>query len=61
MSAGYCSLCDAPCRGGILIQHVESGSGPGGMVYACPEHARERATRPDAPAWLRAAVANLDE
>ncbi|MEE1942328.1 hypothetical protein V1L54_23485 [Streptomyces sp. TRM 70361] len=30
---------------------IEGGSGPGGMLYACPAHARWL-TRPGAPAWI---------
>lgn len=60
MSAGYCSLCEAPCRNALLVQCIDSGSGPGTMLYACPDHARQLATRPDAPTWLRTAIADLD-
>lgn len=44
-----------------MVGAIESGSGPGVILYACPEHARTRARRWDAPEWLPGDVAAFDE
>lgn len=43
-----------------MVAIIEAGSGPGGTIYACPDHARMRAERIDAPPWLREDIAALD-
>ncbi|MFD1828709.1 hypothetical protein ACFSJS_03380 [Streptomyces desertarenae] len=48
-----CCRCERLTDRPVLVGVVESGSGPGGMLYACPDHARWFATLPHAPQWLR--------
>lgn len=60
MSAGTCVDCGGWFANALMVGAVETGSGPGVIVYACPEHARVRARFASAPEWLREDVAALD-
>ena len=55
-----CVDCGVYRLDAVMVAIIEAGSGPGGTVYACPDHARMRAERIDAPTWLRKDVAALD-
>ena len=54
-----CCRCERVTDRPVLVRVIESGSGPGGMHYACPDDARWYATLPDAPRWLRGEVRAL--
>ncbi|MDJ1131775.1 hypothetical protein [Streptomyces iconiensis] len=56
---GHCCRCEAWAET-LAVALVERGSGPGYIVRACIPHAREMATYPSAPAWLRTDLAALD-
>ncbi|MFG3253676.1 hypothetical protein [Streptomyces sp. NPDC048172] len=56
--ARWCFQCQGWSENTILVAVVETGSGPGGMVYACRAHAREFARGQDAPDWLKAEFRN---
>lgn len=57
----FCCVCERWFGETVLVRVVETGSGPGGMLYGCVPHARMLAARPDAPDWLREDLAKLDE
>lgn len=61
MTAAYCCVCERWDPDALLVRVVETGSGPGGMVYACLTDARVLARRSDTPDWLREDLAKLDE
>jgi hypothetical protein len=47
-------LCELTQGEKVLVQVIESGSGPGWGLYACPSPcAQEYATRSYAPDWLQ--------
>ncbi|MGW8378053.1 hypothetical protein [Streptomyces sp. ODS28] len=46
-----CCECGVWDTDAVLVRIVETGSGTGGMIYACPQHA---------PDWLRQSVADTD-
>lgn len=37
MTAAYCVRCGTYSEDALLVRVVETGSGPGGMLYACPD------------------------
>jgi hypothetical protein len=48
-----CGLCDDYSEGKMLVKIIETGSGPGAGIYACPTPCAQRwARRPFAPDWL---------
>ncbi|GAA2105334.1 hypothetical protein GCM10009801_81650 [Streptomyces albiaxialis] len=51
--ADICILCQEPTPHPVMVDAVETGSGPGAILYACPPCARVYARSPMAPAWLR--------
>ncbi|WP_207794548.1 hypothetical protein [Streptomyces bathyalis] len=49
-----CIICQKRQGETILVQAIESGSGPGWGLYACPSPcAQEYAGRSYAPSWLQ--------
>lgn len=58
--AGECAACHRYAHERVLVAAVESGSGPGGLVYGCLPCARTRARSPFAPAWLAEDLAVID-
>ncbi len=51
---GRCIVCGATRADVMLVQIIESGSGPGWGHYACPEPcAQQYAKRTYAPEWLQ--------
>lgn len=58
--AGECAVCKEHAHERTLIAAVESGSGPGGLVYGCLPCARLRARSPFAPEWLAKELAVID-
>jgi hypothetical protein len=60
MSSARCVDCGVWHTDALMVGQAEAGSGAGAIYYACPEHARERAQRVDAPTWLRKVVAEVD-
>lgn len=58
--AGECAVCKEHAHERMLIAVVESGSGPGGLVYGCLPCARLRARSPFAPAWLAEELTLID-
>ncbi|NGO71207.1 hypothetical protein [Streptomyces boncukensis] len=54
---GLCVRCHQVTDDPVMIGAVESGSGPGSILYACPPCAREYAENWFAPAWLREELA----
>ncbi|MFG3259430.1 hypothetical protein [Streptomyces sp. NPDC048172] len=49
----WCARCHRMTGDPVMIGAVESGSGPGAIVYACPSCALEYAANWFAPDWLR--------
>ena len=58
---GLCADCNRHHEATVAVCHIEQGSGPGYIQRACLHHARERATSPDAPAWLHDSLRALGE
>jgi hypothetical protein len=55
-----CCLCRAGGGEKVLVQCIESGSGPGWNLYACPTPcAQQYALRSYAPDWLPGELAKL--
>lgn len=52
-----CARCGVDTGEPVMIAAVETGSGPGAIVYACPPCARAYARTPLAPEWLRQELA----
>ena len=49
----FCVLCEEATHRPVMIDAIETGSGPGAILYACPPCARVYALSPRAPEWLR--------
>lgn len=55
-----CIDCRSATNGAIMVGQVEAGSGPGAILYACIDCARQRAERSDAPDWLAGDIAQYE-
>ncbi|GGO58404.1 hypothetical protein GCM10012287_56490 [Streptomyces daqingensis] len=59
--SSQCVLCKEPSGNLILVDIIESGSGPGWGLYACPTPcAQEYAGRSYAPTWLAKELEKLE-